>query len=98
MDAAKREKLLSAATSRKNEITKSFLGKLRDSFEQAMLSDGEREYYEITAEVMSDISNRTIVDPEWDGYERSVLIKLADTVKIGIRRGVVDMTIVKSFA
>ena len=36
--------------------------------------------------------------PEWDGYERSVLRKVADTVKIAIRGGVVAMTVSKDYA
>lgn len=35
---------------------------------------------------------------EYDGYERSVLRKLADDIKVAIRGGVVDMTVVKKLA
>ena len=34
---------------------------------------------------------------EWDGYERSILRRLADDVKIGIRGGMVEMTVSKRF-
>jgi hypothetical protein len=37
-------------------------------------------------------------DAGWDGYERSVLAKVADQVKVAIRGGVVDMTVSKKFA
>ena len=37
-------------------------------------------------------------DPEWDRYERSVLKKTADDIRIGIRGKKVDMTVVKRFA
>ena len=44
--------------------------------------------------------NRTIEcsDPEWDGYEESILKKLADTIKIGIRGNTIDLTVIKTFA
>ena len=36
-------------------------------------------------------------EPEWDGYERSILKKLADEVKIGIQGHTVDITVSKRF-
>ena len=45
---------------------------------------------------MADLGNRAIADSEWDGYERSVLRKLADNIKVGIRGGLVDMTVVRN--
>ena len=98
MNSEKRYQLISSSSSRKNEAAKSFLGKLRDTFEQAMASEVDKQYDELPNELLSDISGRTFEDPEWDGYERSVLLKLADDVKIGIRGGVVTMTISKNFA
>ena len=98
MDQEKRQLLLSSASSRKNEAAKSFLGKLRDAFEKAMASEVDRQYFELPPNILVDLTNRVIADPEWDGYERSVLLTLADDVKIGIRGGVVDMTVSKKFA
>ena len=78
MDKTKRQQLLEVASSRKNEITKSFLGRLRDSFEEALLSDSDREFNAIPDEILADMPNRPIEDLDWDGYERSVLMKLAE--------------------
>ncbi|MBR0357225.1 MAG: hypothetical protein IJH54_07090 [Clostridia bacterium] len=46
---------------------------------------------------MDDMVNRNIEIPEWDEYEQSILRRVADEVKIGIRGGTVDMTVFKSF-
>lgn len=99
MDMDKRSQLLSAATSRKNEAARSFLGRLRDAFETAMVAETNQNYYEvIPRDVYYDVSEGPVDDSEWDGYERSVLRKLADEIKIGIRGGKVDMTVTKDFA
>ena len=97
MDKEKRYHLISTATSRKNEAAKTFLGKLRDAFEEAMTSEVDREAYELPADVASDIPSGSIDLPEWDGYERSIIRRLADTIKIGIRGKTVDMTVSKKF-
>ncbi len=36
--------------------------------------------------------------PEWDRYEQSVLLRLADNVRIAIRGDQVNMTITKDFS
>ena len=97
MDKEKRNNLLSAASSRKNEAANSFLGKLRDAFEEAMLADVDHSRDELPDDVAKDICYYHPEDPEWDGYEQSILRKLADEIKISIRRGTVDMTVSKSF-
>ena len=95
MDREKRENLLASATSRKNEAAATFLGKLRDAFEQAMLSDVT---YSIPEDDLDDLANHPIEIPEWDEYEQSILRKVADEVKIAIRGDMVDMTITKKYA
>ena len=90
----KRENLLASATSRKNEAAATFLGKLRDAFEQAMLSDVT---YSIPEDALDDLANHPIEIPEWDEYEQSILRKVADEVKIAIRGDMVDMTITKKY-
>ena len=94
MDREKRENLLASATSRKNEAASTFLGKLRDAFEQAMLSDVT---YSIPEDALDDLANHPIEIPEWDEYEQSILRKVADEVKIAIRGDMVDMTITKKY-
>jgi len=99
MDREKRRTLLAASTSGKNEAAKSFLGYLRDVFEQAMSANAVHGD-ELPEEVMDDLANHVIecTDPEWDGYEQSTLRRLADTIKISIRGDEVDMTVIKRFA
>ena len=97
MDKEKRYNLLSSATSRKNEAAGSFIGKLRDAFEQAMLSEADHTYYELPDAVIRDVSGQYVDDPEWDRYEQSTLRRLADNVKISIIGGTVDMTVTKHF-
>ena len=97
LDAEKRAELIEASSSRKNEAAKSFLGMLRDSFERAMASDVDAQVYDLTKEEMDDLAGRDFQEGDWDGYERSVLHKLADDVKIGIKGQDVSMTVTKSF-
>ena len=98
MDKEKRFLLLSSASSRKNEAAKTFLGLLRDKFEEAMTMEADHSEEEIPWDLVDDLANHPIDIPDWDGYERSVLQSLADTVKIGIRGGQVEITVSKNFA
>ena len=97
MDKEKRYQLISSSTSRKNEAAKGFLGKLRDIIEQALAAEVVHDYTEIPNELENDISYHPD-EEEWDGYERSVLRRIADDIKIAIRGGEVEMTVLKSFA
>ena len=97
MDKEKRYHLLSSASSRKNEAANSFLGKLRDAFEEAMLAEADHSRDELPDEVEKDVCCYYLDDPEWDRYEQSILRKLADEIKISIRGRTVDMTVIKSF-
>ena len=96
MDKAKRNLLLYAATSRQNEAAHSFLGKIRDAFESAMVADVEPSS-QIPDDVLADLPNHVIESLEWDGYELSVLQHVANQVKVGIRGNKVDMTVTKHF-
>ena len=98
MDKEKRYNLLSSASSRKNEAAKGFLGKLRDKREEAMASEVDHSTEEIPTYIASDVADHAIEDSEWDGYERSVLRRLADTIKIAIRGGQVEIIVSKNFA
>ncbi len=94
MDREKRANLIASATSRKNEAANTFLGKLRDSFEAAMVSEPD---YSIPDEAVGDLANHPIEIPEWDEYAQSILRTVSDEVKIAIRGGMVDMTVTKRF-
>jgi len=99
LDSEKRAQLLASSTSGKNEAAKSFLGRLRDLFEQALAAAPDHSS-DLPDDVLDDLANHTIecTDPEWDEYEQSTLKQLANTIKIGIRGGTVDMTVITSFA
>ena len=97
MDKEKRYLLISSTTSKKNEAADSFLGRLRNAFEEAMCSEVERTYFELPAELQGDLTGRAFDDPEWDRYEQSVLLKLADNVSIAIRGKTVDMKVTKYY-
>ena len=94
MDKEKRNNLIASATSRKNEAASTFLGKLRDAFEEAMVTEVD---YSIPEDAVNDLANHPIVIPEWDEYEQSILREVADEVKIAVRGDTVDMTITKSY-
>lgn len=97
LDKEKRALLISTASSRKNEAAKTFLGYLRNAFEEAMAADVDHSLDEIPMDILNDLPNHPIESQEWDGYEQSVLRKVADDVKITIRGDVVDMTVIKNF-
>jgi len=89
--------LIQAASSRKNEAAKGLLGILRDKVEQAMATPVNHAEEDVPFELMSDVGNQVYEEPEWDGFERSVLLKLADNVKIAIRGDNVDIVVSKRF-
>ena len=99
LDREKRAQLLESSTSGKNEAAKSFLGYLRDAFEQAITSDVNHSS-DLPDDVLDDLANHTIecTDKEWDEYEQSTLRRLANTITISIRGDIVDMTVVKTFS
>ena len=97
MDKEKRRLLIDSTTSHKNASANSFISRLRDAFEEAMLSDTSTQLYELPADIQADLAGRDFQSPEWDHYEQSVLFRLADDVSIGIRGGMVSMTVTKNF-
>ena len=95
LDKEKRAALIASSTSRKNETAKTFLGSLRDMFEEAMAADAE--HFVPSNDILKDLPQGIYEEPEWDGYERSILRNLADEVKIGIQGHTVDITVSKRF-
>ena len=98
LNKEQRYHLLSTTTSGKNEAAKSFRGFLRDRLEQARASEVDYDYDELPSDILADLPMGPIKDPEWDGYERKILKNVADSVKIGILRGVVDVVVSKKYA
>ncbi|MBQ8137126.1 MAG: hypothetical protein IJ174_06810 [Clostridia bacterium] len=97
MNKEKRSMLLFTATSRKNEAAGTFLGKVRDAFEVAMMREAD-PIDQIPEDILPDLPNHVINSLEWDGYERSVLKNVSDEVKVGIRGRMVDLTVCRNFA
>ena len=98
MDREKRRQLIASSTERKNEASRGFLGKLRDVFEEALLSEADHQDIDLTSEEMADLPSGTVGLPDWDEYERSILNRVADQVKISIRGGRVEVIICKHFS
>ncbi len=92
MDRKQREALIHASSERINDASRGFLGRLREAFEQAMTSDRESVIYDLAEDRPKGML------PEWDRYEQSVLLKLADDVRIAIRGSQVSLTVTKAFS
>ena len=97
MDKEKRSLLIQSTSSRRNESATTFLGKLRDLFEEAILGYPDDSDDGIPDEVYKDLVVHPAENPEWDEFEQSVLRSVADKVKIAIRGDSIDMTVSKSF-
>ena len=97
LNKEQRYHLISTTTSGKNEAANTLRGRLRDRFEQAIASPVDHDYEELPQELLADLPLGSVQDPEWDGYERKILKTVADSVKIGILRGVVDVVVSKKF-
>ena len=98
MDKEKRHLLLSSSTSGKNEAARSFLGYLRNALEQALTADVDYSYSNIPMDLLHDLPSHPMEAEDWDGYEQSVLKKVADNIRMAIRGEVVDMTVSRQFA
>lgn len=95
-----RNELIESSTSGQNEAAKGFLSKLREICETALSvgADVDHFYSEGGADAsMADLSDTVMAQPKWDKLERSVLLSLADDVRVGIRRRVVELTVEKDF-
>ena len=96
-----RNDLIHSSSTGTNDAAKGFLGKLREMFEAAMSvgADVDRYYGEAgAASQAADITDAVMSEPKWDKLERSVLLSLADDVRIGIKRHLVELTVIKNFA
>lgn len=113
MDPAKREQLLGASTSGKNEAARGLMGRLRDFFEQGdnlgalpyfmseaddptaatMRWEWSMNAYQNTLQGYMDQDQRA--REAWDELEKSVVTHVADEIKVFIRGGQTEMTIIK---
>ncbi len=91
MDRERRRKVKSALKSGTDGQTNGFLSRLRGAFERAMVSDSDQVCFALPAE------KDRLTSGEWDGYERSILYRLADDVWIGIYGSEVRMNVRKEF-
>lgn len=97
LDKAERAQLIASTTAKQNAIATTFLGQVRDAFEEAMSAEGDRGYDSLPMDVLVDLPSGNFEDPEWDGYERSILRRVADDIRIGIKKDIVDMVVSKQF-
>ena len=96
LDKEKRYLLISSSTSGKNEVARSFLGRLRDAFENAMAADVDHSD-PIDFDPHFDLPGLPAAADEWDGFEKSVLKRVADRIRIWIRGGQVTLAVSKRF-
>ena len=112
VDYAKREKLLSASTSGRNEANRGLMGKIRAIFDPiegvpTMLEvnpDGTgadmvwtlRAYQQQIALAMQ--RNEENAAEKWDELEKSVVSHIADEVKVSVRSHEAEMTVYKELA
>ena len=110
MDEHKRQALLSASSSGKNEADRGFVGKLRAFFEPAedlplfysFNPDGTygdmvwsmRSYQKMLRQNVDQ--NREGAEEAWDELEKSVVSHLADDIRVGIRGSEVEMTVFRN--
>ena len=98
LDKEERYRLISSSTSGKNEITRTFLGRVRDALEEALASEADHDYYLLPEDLIKDLPPVTEEETGWDGYERKIIKNVADSAKITIRSRRVKMVISKNFA
>ena len=112
MNEQRRQQLLSASSSGKNEAERGFMGKLRAFFEPAAtlpffyFASGDGEFAEAVwtlsvyqRELQQELQrNAPGAAESWDELEKSVVAHLADDVKVSIRGSDVEMTIIKEIA
>ena len=91
MDRKTRAKMKKAVAAELGGKSGGFLSKLRGAFERAMVSDSDRVCFALPSGEDRKSQN------EWDGFERSILFKLADDVRIAIIGGEVRMVVRKEF-
>ena len=110
MDERRRQLLLSASSSGKNEAERGFMGKLRAFFEPtedlplfySFNADGSssdmawsmRSYQQMLRQYVGQ--NRTGAEEAWDELEKSVVSHLADDVRVGIRGSEAEMTVFRN--
>ena len=95
-----REELIKSSSSGTNDAYKGFLGALKEIFIQALSVGKDIDQYYSSSSYSSqaaDLSDDVISSPKWDQFERSVLLSLADNIRISIKGGLVDLIVIKQF-
>ena len=74
-------------------------GLVTGAYEEALTAEADHTCFELPDFIpQSDLPSGSLEDSEWDCYERSILLKLADDVKIAIKGGRVTMSVSKKFS
>ena len=107
-NANKREQLLSASTTGKNEATRGFMGKIRAFFQPSAgapvfatgFVGGAPQMYGSYEWSMEDYREQNAEGSQeaWDELEKSVMSHVADDVKVSIRGRDVELVIYKKIA
>ena len=92
LDRSLRRRMKRVLTSAPSEKPTGFLAKLSSAFERAMSSDTDQICFSLPSH------QDRVASGEWDGYERSILFRLADGVQISIVGGEVRMVVRREFA
>ena len=87
---------MSSTSSLKNDAAKGLIGKLREKYQNAMLMSSDAPASDL-AYMNHDVFCYNRESTEWDKYERSILRRVADEIRIGIRGGNVEMIVSKRF-
>ncbi len=119
LNSERKEKLLAASSSGKNESAKGLMGRLRDFFDWGSYEEFEMYSSPLLMPDMLEHSSSPMLDLEWsmsryesalyekvqardpaaleawDELEQSVVKNVADDVRVSIRGGIVEMTILK---
>ena len=96
MNLEKKAHLVSSTSSLKNDAAKGFIGMLREKYQNAMLMSSDAPASDSTY-MNHDVLFYNPESAEWDKYERSILQKIADEIRIGIRGSNVEMIVSKRF-
>ena len=121
MDSEKREQLLSASSSGKNESARGLMGRLRDFFDRGGDADVVAYSSPLMLSGMYEDSSTPALNWDWsldryveayrnenqitreqkeawDELEKSVVVRVADDVRVSIRGSTVEMVLVKKLS
>ncbi len=113
VDEDAKKEFLSMSSDGKNSANKGVKGILNAVLEALSYGDDPAMYsldwnrgiqlmggdfdYQWTLSQYMESANKETVENEWDGIEKSIIANFADDIAIGVRSGMLEMTVTKSF-